>query len=90
MIGRLAIVGVALLLTGCKPTAEQHQHVLQALPPGCSIFSLGPYGSFDDLVVITCDGRVTTSLNQHWSHQCGKARCNDYGATFFIKPRAAI
>lgn len=89
MIARLAILGAALLLAGCnEPTPEQRLRVRQSLPPGCTLFSLGDYGHFEDLVVITCDGRATTSLNQFWTHQCGKARCNHFGATFFIKPAA--
>lgn len=89
MIARLAILGAALLLAGCnEPTPEQRLRVRQQLPSGCDIHSFGEYGPFNDLVVVICDGRATSSLNQHWTTQCGKSTCHHYSATFFIKPAA--
>lgn len=62
-VTRAACVAVLLLLGACGPTENQKKAVQQSLPRGCSVLNLGQYGSINNLVVVICDGRPTTSTN---------------------------
>ena len=76
-----------LVLAGCKPTEEQQARVASKLPEGCKIIDLGEYGDFDNLVVVTCNGYQTQTMNMHWTRQCGKARCSHSGVSANIQTR---
>lgn len=69
-----AILCAALFLAGCETKEDQGARINQALPSGCSIKSLGKYGGVDDVVVVFCNSRTTTTTNYTESHSAGKFR----------------
>lgn len=68
MIRSISALALVLLLAGCGVSPEQKMYVESHLPAGCTVHDLGSYGSIDMLVVVTCNGRQTTSTIGYNSH----------------------
>lgn len=66
MMRAICLVTVGLLLAACEPSKEQIERVSEALPPGCKVRNIGPYGDVRHLVIVICEGRPTRSVEYNY------------------------
>jgi hypothetical protein len=76
---RWLILGLALLTTSCDNESER-ANVEERLPPGCRLIDAGSYKG-DDVLVVACDGRRTTTTDLRW--RSGKV--NRYASVVWIE-----
>lgn len=73
----------AMLLSGCEVEDEAQLTLIQTrLPEGCTIGDLGEYADIRHVLIVTCEGRDTLSLNGYFSRHSGKTN-TWYGQTMF-------
>lgn len=76
-IKALALPLIALLMLGaCKSdatVARERSNVVRQLPEGCALHDLGEYDEIEQMVVIICEGRDTTTTNTMWMESQGKS-----------------
>lgn len=74
----------ALLLSGCmeEQYAKELKVIQTQLPEGCAIADIGEYANIRHVLIITCEGRDTLSLNGDFSQRSGKTT-KWYGQTLF-------
>jgi hypothetical protein len=72
-------------LAGCETSEEEKNRVEEALPEGCVLIDLGQYGNIDALVMITCEGRKTTSVNILEHTAAARSAATDRAVTFVIE-----
>ena len=60
---KLALVLVLFLSACVEPTPEEKENLDKALPEGCAVVYDDRWGSIQQMVVITCDGKTVTSIN---------------------------
>lgn len=78
------LIIAALLLSGCmeEQRAEELRVIQTQLPEGCVIADIGGYANIRHVLIVTCEGRDTLSLNGSFSRQSGKTS-QRYGQTVF-------
>lgn len=80
-----ALIALLFLAACDDPTPEQQQKLKEALPEGCTFTDVGRYGSIDNLIIVTCDGRLTEITQTHKSQSNGKTTETDNSAVVFIR-----
>lgn len=80
---KILIIGL-LFLAACKPTEEEKQNLMNALPEGCVVNDIGSYGSIDNLIIITCDGRQVEATHTRMLQQNGRSSETDQASVFVI------
>jgi hypothetical protein len=58
---------------------------MNALPEGCVVNDIGSYGSIDNLIIITCDGRQVQATHTYMYQSNGKSSETDRASIFVIR-----
>lgn len=81
---KIAVIGL-LLLAACKPTEEEKQNLMNALPDGCVANDIGSYGSIDNLIIVICEGRRVEATHTRMHRSSGKSSETDRASIFVIQ-----